>query len=114
MSIVEPHAGNCATNLHGHESVIDHDLLGEEVGTYCRLVACAELLVDLCGSCKRGSLAKDCVIVIRPSSEVDSYILVHQARLANTTVTKDYDLHVSVEYNISDMECNYLEENLLP
>ena len=46
-----------ATHLHGYEPVINHDFFGEEVGAYCRLVACAELLVDLCLSCERTCLA---------------------------------------------------------
>jgi hypothetical protein len=35
------------THLHRYQPVINHDFLGKEVGAYCRLVACAELLVDL-------------------------------------------------------------------
>jgi hypothetical protein len=35
------------TDLHGNESVVNQDLLGQEVGSDCSFVACAEFLVDL-------------------------------------------------------------------
>jgi hypothetical protein len=35
------------THLHGHQSIVDQDLFGKEIGTDGRLVACAEFLVDL-------------------------------------------------------------------
>jgi hypothetical protein len=35
------------SDLHGDQAVVDEHLLGQEVGAYGGLVACAELLVDL-------------------------------------------------------------------
>ena len=43
-----------------------------------------------------------------------SYILVHQAGLADTAVTEDNDLPTSAGYDISDTGRGYLEEDLLP
>ena len=37
----------CRSYLHGHESIVHQNFLGEEVRTYGSLVACAKLLVDL-------------------------------------------------------------------
>jgi hypothetical protein len=35
------------TNLHCDQSIVHQYFLGEEIGAYCRLVARAELLIDL-------------------------------------------------------------------
>ena len=35
------------TNLHGDETIVDHDLLGQEVGANRRLVLIVELLVHI-------------------------------------------------------------------
>ena len=39
--------GGKATNLHGHEAVVDHDLAREEIGTNGGLVCGREALVDI-------------------------------------------------------------------
>lgn len=43
-----------------------------------------------------------------------SYILVHQAGLADTAVTEDNDLPTSAGYTIAARERDYLEEDFLP
>lgn len=65
----DPFIGFCPTYLHRYQSVVDHDFLSEEVGAYCRFVACAELLVDLCRSCKRPCVVGIYVIVDQMSRD---------------------------------------------
>ena len=76
--------------LHRDHSVVDCDLLREEVGPDGCFVACAELLVDLWASL---------AITPRMGSNLSSvgtrgrtHILIHQTRFAYTTVPKDDDL----------------------
>ncbi len=100
LSVLALYHETCATHLHGHKPVVDHDFLGEEVGTYCRLVACAELLVDLFLSCEHHVL-RDVVQLLYGRGGGYPYILVHQAGLADTAITKDNDLHMSAELQLS-------------
>ena len=44
----------------------------------------------------------------------ETYILVHQARLADPAVSEDNDLRASAMKSISSPELQYLEEDLLP
>lgn len=83
---------NFVTNLHSHQSIVDQDLFGEEVGANCRLVACAELLVDLFELYEYANIRQGSVQV---RSKGRSYILVHQAGLAYPTVSQDNDLRLS-------------------
>jgi len=65
-------------------AVVDQHLTGEEIRTNCGLVACAELFVDLELMMGSVSLTEEA-----PSA---AYILVHQARLADTAIAQDDDL----------------------
>lgn len=71
-------------HLQRHQSIVHQDLLGEEIGTYCGLVACTELLVDL--NVHHVSVLSTAT---RPRT---TYILIHQARLANPTIAENNDL----------------------
>jgi hypothetical protein len=82
-----------STHLHCDEPIVDQYLFGKEVGAYCRLVAGAELLVDLSCACEPTYVSfgvHACTGAARMLR--GPYILIHQARFAYPTVSKDDDL----------------------
>lgn len=95
--------------LHGDLLVVDDDLPCQKVGANGGLVARAELLVDLFGEAES---------VIRSSVGIGGrapHILVHQACLADTAVTKNDDLYPSVADRFpSSAIVPHLEKDLLP
>lgn len=62
-------------NLHGNKPVVHEYLLREEIRADRRLVAGAELLIDLIAILVRGS-----------SCSRSSYVLIHQACLPDPTI----------------------------
>lgn len=87
-----------APYLHRHLPIIDDDLAGEEIRTNGRLVARAELLVDLFSEPSSAPVFRSRGGAALP------YILVHQTRLADTAITKDDDLsHRSVSQSLLRM-----------
>ena len=80
------------THLHRDQTVINQDFFGQEVGAYRRFVACAEFLVDLQPQHQPLSSIQFSRVILSRLSLGDSYVLIHQARLANPAVTEDNDL----------------------
>lgn len=95
--------------LHGDLLVVDDNLSCQKIGANGSLVARAELLVDLSGNVES---------VIRSRVGIGGrapHILVHQACLADTAVTKNDDLYPSVSDRFpSSTNVPHLEKDLLP
>lgn len=68
--------------LHGHEPIVNQNFFCEKIRPNGRFVTCTEFLVDLFAR-----LAADCAKAYRLT-----YVLVHQARLPNSTVAQYDDL----------------------
>lgn len=84
--------------LHCNLSIIDQDLSRQEIGADCSLVTRAELLVDL--ESKISWLVRSCDGLDSSfKRRLGAYILVHQAGLADTTISKDNNLSRRYQYN---------------
>lgn len=78
------------THLHGDLSVIDHDLPRQEISADGGLVARTKLLLDLHASASASSSGPGATVQHKRPGH--SYILVHQARLADTAISEDDNL----------------------